>query len=199
MRLKRDFYERNTLTVAKELLGKTLVVLVDNVPVKSKIVETEAYIGPHDKAAHTYNNRRTMRTETMVLTGGHAYVYQIYGMYFCLNVTTSLKEKPEAVLIRAVEPIEHIEILKKHRKIKIKRERDLTNGPGKLCQALKIDKRIDGVDFVTNDGYYIEDEKSSLEAIEIISAKRIGIDYAEEYKDKAWRFYIKDNVYVSKK
>ena len=161
----------------------------------TKIVETEAYMGPEDKAAHSYNNRRTQRTEVMFGRPGKAYVYMIYGMYYCLNIVAGEEEIPEAVLIRGVEPIEGIEILKQNRKIKGKQINNLTNGPGKLCEALAIDKSLNGSDLVFGNEIYILDSK---EKPDIVKSKRINIDYAEEYVNKLWRFYIRDNIFVSR-
>ena len=197
MFLTEKFYRQDALTVARELVGKKLVRKIGDKKIVSKIVETEAYMGPEDKASHAYNNKRTKRTETMFCEGGIAYIYLIYGMYHCFNVVTASKGKPEAVLIRAVEPLNGFEIMRENRQIKSKRREDLTNGPGKLCQALKIDRSLDGIKFTKDkdNELYIEDilEKD----FEIERGKRINIDYAEEYKDKLWRFYLKGNSYLS--
>ena len=195
-KMDRDFFKQDAVTLAKELLGKILIRKVDGKIIKSLITETEAYVGPEDKGSHAYNNKRTKRTETMFKEGGHAYIYLIYGMYNCLNVVCADKGKPEAVLIRAVEPLNEINFIKNNRNIKSKKIEALTNGPGKLCQALKIDTSIDGIDLLNNDELYIEDNNFEKE---FVSAKRINIDYAEEYVHKLWRFYIKDNKFVSKK
>ncbi|QEK13467.1 DNA-3-methyladenine glycosylase [Crassaminicella thermophila] len=196
MKLGLEFYKQDALSLAKNLIGKILVRKINEKVIKCKIVETESYIGPEDKACHAYNNRRTNRTEVMFWEGGHAYVYLIYGMYNCLNIVAGERDKPEAVLIRALEPLNEFEFLKENRKIKSNKLKDLTNGPGKLCRALNITKDLNGYDLVNGDELYILD---NLEDVHIVSAKRINIDYAEEYKDKLWRFYIKDNAFVSKK
>lgn len=193
--LKREFYLQNAEIAAKELLGKYLVREYEGKKITCRIVETEAYIGPEDKACHAYNNRCTERTKVMFEEGGKAYIYFIYGMYYCLNIVVEREGKPEAVLIRGVEPVENREEIEKNRKIKSKKEQDLTNGPGKLCAALKIDKSLNGYDITKKGELYIT---AGEEIKEIISAKRINIDYAEEYKDKHWRFYIKGNKFVSK-
>ncbi|MDN5304986.1 MAG: DNA-3-methyladenine glycosylase [Fusobacteriaceae bacterium] len=197
MILDRKYFQNNALFLAKDLLGKILVRQVYGKEILCKIVETEAYIGPEDKACHAYNNKRTDRTEAMFLEGGYAYVYMIYGMYNCLNIVVNKKDKPEAVLIRAVEPLNELEYLKKNRNIKSKKIVDLTNGPGKLCKALKIDKKLNKYDLCKNKKLFILDNNDKN--FDIIESKRINIDYAEEYKDKLWRFYIKDNKFVSKK
>ncbi|PAB59896.1 DNA-3-methyladenine glycosylase [Anaeromicrobium sediminis] len=196
MKLNKEFYTVDCIRLAKNLLGKILVRRLDDKLVKCKIVEVESYIGPEDKACHAYNNKKTNRTEAMFKEGGYAYIYLIYGMYNCLNIVSGIKDKPEAVLIRAVEPLNEIEILKKYRNIKSNKIEDLTNGPGKLCKALNIDRSLNKLDLVESDELYIEDSK---EKFEIIESTRINIDYGEEYKDKLWRFYIKDNKYISKK
>lgn len=193
--LKKEFYLKNAEIAAKELLGKYLVREYEGKKIVCKIVETEAYIGPEDKACHAYNNRFTERTKVMFEEGGKAYIYFIYGMYYCLNIVVEREGKPEAVLIRGIEPVENIEEIKNNRSIKSKKEQDLTNGPGKLCTALKIDKSLNGYDITQKGELYITEGE---EIEEIITAKRINIDYAEEYKDKHWRFYIKGNKFVSK-
>ncbi len=193
--LKKEFYLKNAEIAARELLGKYLVREYEGKKIVCKIVETEAYIGPEDKACHAYNNRCTERTKVMFEEGGKAYIYFIYGMYYCLNIVVEREGKPEAVLIRGIEPVENIEEIKNNRSIKSKKEQDLTNGPGKLCTALKIDKSLNGYDITQKGELYITEGE---EIEEIITAKRINIDYAEEYKDKHWRFYIKGNKFVSK-
>ncbi len=193
--LKKEFYLQNAEIVAKELLGKYLVREYEDKKIVCKIVETEAYIGPEDKACHAYNNKCTERTKIMFEEGGKAYIYFIYGMYYCLNIVVEREGKPEAVLIRGIEPIENREEIEKNRKIKSKKEQDLTNGPGKLCTALKIDKSLNGYDITKKGELYIVEGES---AGDIKSTTRINIDYAEEYKDKHWRFYIKGNKFVSK-
>ncbi|WP_027338607.1 DNA-3-methyladenine glycosylase [Halonatronum saccharophilum] len=195
MRLDSSFYKRDGLTLAKDLLGKLLVREVAGERIVTTIVETEAYLGPRDKACHAYDNKRTKRTEVMFWEGGRAYVYLIYGMYNCFNVVASKEGIPEAVLIRAAEPLQGLETIKKNRSIKSKKIEDLTNGPGKLCQALQIDRELNGYDMVSGDEIYILD---SDEKVEVVADKRINIDYAQEYKDKEWRFYIEGNSFVSR-
>ena len=195
MRLDLPFYQKDAVTLAQDLLGKLLVREINGRKIISKIVEVEAYMGPEDKGAHTYNNRRTERTEVMFWRAGHAYIYIIYGMYYCLNVVAAEEDIPQGVLIRAVEPIEGLDIIKKNRPIKSKKIQDLTNGPGKLCQALDIDMDLRGTDLVHGQDLYILD---NTETFETVASKRINIDYAEEYRDKPWRFYIKNNIFVSK-
>ncbi|BBE30760.1 putative 3-methyladenine DNA glycosylase [Tepiditoga spiralis] len=194
--LDKSFYMQDGITVSKSLLGKILVRKINNKYILCKIVETEAYMGPEDKASHAYNNKRTKRTETMFKEGGCSYVYLIYGMYNCLNIVVNKKDIPQAVLIRAVEPLNYLNTIKTFRKIKSKRIYDLTNGPGKLCKALNIDKTFDGYDLIKGKELFIIDGSISNK---IKESKRINIDYAEEYKNKLWRFYIEENKFVSKK
>jgi DNA-3-methyladenine glycosylase len=197
LKLPREFYTRgNVLLVARQLLGCRLVVrAADGVRVAGRIVETEAYAGPEDKASHAYGNRRTPRTETMFAVGGTAYVYFIYGMYYQFNVVTGRAGVPHAVLVRGLEPLEGIERMRERRPVK--RDRDLTSGPGKLCQALGLDRSFNGED-LGGERVWLEAADRKLKPRQIASGPRVGIDYAEEYIDKPWRFWIKDNPYVSR-
>ena len=202
-RLPREFYLRSdTLQVAQDLIGKLLVVPTETGErVSGIIVETEAYLGEIDKAAHSYNNRRTARNEITYAVGGHAYVFFIYGMYFQFNVVCGAKDSPHVVLIRAVEPVEGIEIMRERRLQKNTGakmpDKNLSSGPGKLCIALNINRRLNGEDLLGNN-IWLEDFKTfAPEDIKI--GKRIGIDYAEEFAEKPWRFWLKDNEFVSKK
>jgi len=195
-KLPREFYTRpNTLQIARELLGKLLVVASKDAPrISGMIVETEAYKGPQDKASHAFGHRRTSRTETMYGLGGTAYVYFIYGMYCQFNVVTNAAETPHAILVRAIEPIEGREVMQERRLVKA--DRDLTNGPGKLCIALNIDRRFDRADLLGED-IWIEEFKI-IKPRQIASGPRVGINYAEEYVTKPWRYWIKDNPFVSR-
>lgn len=200
MKLKNDFYNRETLNVARDLLGKVLVHNMNGEILRGRIVETEAYLGVIDKAAHSYGGKKTERVEIMYGPPGRAYIYFIYGMYYLFNVVTKEEGTPEAVLIRGVEPLEGIETMAKNRygkTIDVLSNRqiiNLTNGPGKLCMAMKIDKDLNGEDLCENT-LYIEDNQ---DVFDIVTDKRIGIDYAEEAIDFPFRFYIKGNKYVSK-
>jgi DNA-3-methyladenine glycosylase len=202
-KLPRKFYNRDSVTVAKELLGKYLVHVIEGEKLVGKIVEVEAYMGPTDKAAHSYNNRRTERNEIMYGEPGFSYVYIIYGMYNCVNVVVEQPGKPQAILIRGLEPTKGLEIMSKFRYSKSYEELSkrevigLTSGPGKLCKALNIDRSHNGLDLCGDELYIFEENEKS--AFEMVSTTRINIDYAEEAKDFPWRFYIKDNPYVSKK
>lgn len=195
-KLPRSFYTRpNVVTVARDLLGKLLVVPASNGQrVSGVIVETEAYRGPLDRAAHSYGGRRTQRTEPMYAIGGTAYVFFVYGMYYQFNVVTNAAETPHAILIRALEPVEGIELMRKRRHNQP--DRNLTKGPGKLCIALGIDRKLDGADLLGNE-VWLED-RPPIRRSQINSGTRIGIDYAGEWINKPWRFWIKDNPYVSR-
>ena len=203
MIVKKEFYNRSALDIAKDLLGKVLVREVDGKVLRGKIVETEAYIGANDKACHAYNGRRTKRTEVLYEEGGISYIYFLYGLYHCFNVVTNKKDVAEAVLIRALEPlnefdyISNIRYKKSYEELTKAQFKNLTNGPSKLCLAYLLDKDLNGVKLYEKGPVYITDD--SNEDFKIIETKRIGIDYAEEAKDVLWRFYIKDNIYVSKK
>lgn len=196
-KLSREFYTRsNVLTVARQLLGKLLVVPTgDGRRVSGMIVETEAYRGPQDRASHAYGGRRTNRTETMYQMGGTAYVYFVYGMYYQFNVVTNVKDLPHAVLIRTVEPVDGIDLIRKRRHAQP--DHNLTNGPGKLCIALGIDRKLDRADLL-GDSVWLEDA-AKVPSSRIASGPRIGIDYAEEWVDKPWRFWVKGNSYVSRR
>ncbi|MBL8180322.1 MAG: DNA-3-methyladenine glycosylase [Blastocatellia bacterium] len=196
MKLPRSFYiPKDTVTIARELLGKLLVVPdADGRRVSGMIVETEAYLGIGDRAAHSFGGRRTARNEVTYGLGGHAYVFFIYGMYHQLNVVTGPAERPHVVLIRAVEPIEGIELMRERRGRK--RDRDLASGPGKLCIALAIDRSFNNENF-RGDRIWIENFRS-LKATEIAVGKRIGIDYAGEDSDLPYRFWIGKNNFVSR-
>jgi DNA-3-methyladenine glycosylase len=196
-KLPRKFYTRDdTLLIARQLLGQRLVAPTsDGARVSGRIVETEAYMGPEDRAAHSFGNRRTPRTETMFARGGVAYVYFIYGMYYQFNVVTNIESIPHAVLVRALEPLEGIEIMSERRPVKD--DRALTNGPGKLCLAMGIDRSYNRADLLGN-LIWIEEGDGNIAESEIASGPRIGIDYAGEYVHKPWRFWIRDNPYVSK-
>jgi DNA-3-methyladenine glycosylase len=195
-RLERGFYTRpNVLTIARDLLGRLLVVPeADGTRVSGIIVETEAYRGPADRASHAYGGRRTKRTETMYQLGGTAYVYFVYGMYHQFNAVTNLRDVPHAVLIRALEPLEGIELMRERRSGRA--DRELANGPGRLCIALSIDRRHDGADLLA-DRIWIEEGRGRVRASAIASGPRVGIDYAGEWVTKPWRFWIRGNQYVS--
>jgi DNA-3-methyladenine glycosylase len=196
-KLPREFYARqNVLTVARELLGKLLVVPAnDGSRVSGMIVETEAYRGPEDRASHAYGGRRTKRTETMYQLGGSVYVYFVYGMYYQFNVVTNIRDTPHAVLVRALQPVEGIEDMRDRRQTHS--DRNLTSGPGKLCIAMGIDRKLDREDLLGERVWIEEGEK--IPRTRIATGPRVGIDYAEEWTEKPWRFWLKDNPFVSKR
>lgn len=203
MILRKEFYRSGALELAKELLGKIIVRKVDGKILRGKIVETEAYIGAIDKASHAYNGRRTERTEPLFHEGGIAYVYFIYGLYHCFNVISGEKDKGEGVLIRAIEPLNEFDYISQKRfkknfgELSNAKKKTLTNGPSKLCMAYSIDKSDNYKKLYEDGDFYIED--SDEKNFDIVETTRIGIDYAEEAVEFPWRFYIKDNSYISVK
>lgn len=201
-KLSRSFYGRDSVTVARELLGKVLVHKTGGQELRAIIVETEAYGGIPDKAAHSYGRKKTPRTKIMFGDPGFSYVYLIYGIYNCFNIVVAKEGDPQAVLIRALEPLEGLETMainrynKGYKELSQKQIYGLTNGPGKLCMAMNIDRSWNGED-LSQDTLYLEAGKE--EEQKIVRAKRIGIDYAQEAKDYLWRFYLRDNPFVSAK
>ncbi|WP_238883599.1 DNA-3-methyladenine glycosylase [Clostridium sp. YIM B02551] len=205
MRLEREFFARETVQVAKELLGKVLVREVDGQILKGKIVETEAYVGPIDKASHAYGFKKTARVEPLYGKPGISYVFSIYGMYVCFNIITFKEGSPEGVLIRALEPVQGIDSMsvnrfkKEYNKLETRKIKELTNGPSKLCIAMNITKKEHNfIDLITSSELYVEDGEA-VNNRDIVETTRIGIDYAEEARYFPWRFYIKENEFVSKK
>jgi DNA-3-methyladenine glycosylase len=195
-KLPREFYTRpDVLAVARDLLGKKLVVPGRNGQwVSGIIVETEAYRGPEDRASHAWNGRRTQRTETMYGAGGTAYVYFVYGMYNQFNVVTNVEDIPHAVLVRALEPSEGLAIMRRRRPGRS--EYELTSGPGRLCLAMGIDRKLDKADLL-GDRVWLEDGMA-ISPRRIARGPRIGIDYAEKWIEKPWRFWVKGNPFVSR-
>ena len=196
-KLPRKFYTRDVLIVAKELLGKILVKKEKGLILSGVIVEVEAYDGEIDKAAHTYIGR-TKRNEIMFGTGGFFYVYFTYGAHFCCNIVTGIEGKGTAVLIRAVEPLEGEKIMIKNRfgrDLKNEKEKfNLTSGPGKVCQAFSITKEHYGIDLTGNEIFIINSR--TLNEDEIGVSQRIGIKKSVHLP---WRFFIKNNKYISRK
>jgi DNA-3-methyladenine glycosylase len=190
--LKRAFYERNTVRVAKELLGKVLVRRLGDTSLEGIIVETEAYRGYDDAASHAYRGP-TRRNQVMFGEPGHAYVYFTYGMHYCLNVTTEPAGQPGAVLIRAVQPVKGIVEMKKRRRTE--HIKDLSNGPAKLTQAFAVTKALNGHDLTSAHELYVA-EPSHPRRVRITATNRIGIKAGSE---KPWRFSIKGNPFVSKR
>ena len=179
--LAREFYDRDTQIVAQELLGKWLIHEAGGRRRVGKIVETEAYLGPHDLAAHSAKGR-TARTETMFGPPGHAYVYLIYGMHHCMNVVTEREGVAAAVLLRAVEPVADLP--------------GRTCGPGLLCRALEIDRRLNGHDLLSDDFFIAA--PPAAEVFQVVKRPRIGVDYAKHWAKRLLRYYIKGNPFVSR-
>ncbi|HLV67658.1 MAG TPA: DNA-3-methyladenine glycosylase [Polyangiaceae bacterium] len=180
-KLSRAFYARGADLVAQALLGKLLVHATDGVRRVGRIVEVEAYLGPHDRAAHSARGL-TERTKVMFGPPGHAYVYFIYGMHWCMNVVTGREGIASAVLLRALEPVENIV--------------GSTRGPALLCRAMQIDGRHNGHDLLSDDLYIAAPRRR--DAFVIVRRPRIGVDYAGHWARRLLRFYIKGNPYVSK-
>jgi DNA-3-methyladenine glycosylase len=196
VKLPADFYTHaDVVTVARRLLGTRLVVPTrDGRRVAGIIVETEAYQGPEDRASHAYAGRRTRRTETMYARGGTAYVYFVYGMYHQFNVVTNTADVPHAVLVRALEPVEGLDLMRRRRAGEP--DRNLTSGPGKLCIALGIDRRLDGAD-LRGERIWLERARRVAPAA-IAAGPRVGIDYAREWAARPWRFWLRGNPFVSR-
>ena len=196
MILTQRFYEKDVIAVSQELLGKILVHASPEGLTSGIIVETEAYRGPEDLAAHSALGRRTERVEQMYGEKGRAYIYFIYGMYWCFNVTAgNISGKPEAVLVRALEPLQGKDLMAKRRETP--NVLNFTNGPAKLCMAMGLSKAQNKAD-LTDQPLYIKNAPS-VPAENVIATTRIGVDYSGEWKDKPWRFYVKNSQYVSMK
>jgi len=198
-RWTNEMFEADAQSLARSLLGATLVRrLANGSRLTGAIVETEAYLGVMDGASHSYGGRRTKRNETMYAAPGTAYVYLIYGMYNCFNVVCGEVDEPTAVLVRALAPREGLEAMRTSRP-KARRERDLCSGPGKLCQALSIDRGLDGLSLATSDDLFIEGASGPPPGSKVVRAARIGVDYAGEWAHEPLRYYLDDSEHVSKK
>jgi DNA-3-methyladenine glycosylase len=180
-KLPRAFYDRDTITVAHELLGKWLVHVCRGVERIGRIVEVEAYLGPHDLAAHSARGL-TERTKVMFGPPGHAYVYFIYGMHHCMNVVTEREGHASAVLLRALEPVREVT--------------GRTSGPGLLCRAMRIDRRLNAHDLLSDD-FFIAAPPATGPVV-IVKRPRVGVDYARHWAKRHLRFYLKDNPFVSR-
>ena len=191
-KLPRSFYEQQTVDVAKQLLGKYLVRKHPKGVTVGRIVETEAYIGPHDLACHA-SHGRTPRTEVMFGLAGHAYVYFVYGVHYMLNLVTEACNHPAAVLIRALEPIDGIELMEARRGTE--KRRALCSGPGKLCQAFAIDRSLNAAD-LCGGIIHIEDRGEPIP--KFLARPRVGVDYAGKWKDKPFRFLVRGNEFISR-
>lgn len=194
--------EDDPVRLAQRLLGQRLVRVIDGERLAGTIVETEAYLGPEDRAAHTYGGRRTPRVRSMYLAGGHAYVYFTYGAHYCLNVVAGREDEGVAVLIRALEPTEGIQTMFANRP-GAKRVEDLCSGPGKLTQALRIDRTLDGVDLRTSDVLFIEQLRLRPLPKRLVGrSARIGLNPADhtwgDWAERHLRFFIRGNPHVSR-
>lgn len=197
-----DFFVRPTLIVAQALLGQHLIREIDGQRLSGLIVETEAYIGPHDSASHA-SKGRTSRTEIMFGPPGHTYIYLVYGMHYMLNLVTEPAEFPAAVLIRAIEPLEGMEVMQANRLRRpstpsARHPIHLTSGPAKLCQALCIDKSLNNWNITLGQKLWLESGNTPPDS-DIATGPRVGIDYAQpEDRAAPWRFWIRGNQFVSK-
>ena len=199
MKLEHSFYNRDAHIVARELLGKILVRKTKEGTVKGRIVEVEVYKGTPesmDHACHAFPMKRTARTEVMFGEAGHAYIYLIYGMYSCLNLVCNEAQVPECVLIRALEPVDGLELMQARRRQQ--KPYALCSGPGKLCQAFALTKADSGISLCGEELYVIDQAKGFGEFM-ISESKRINIDYAGEAKDFLWRYTITKHPYLSVK
>ena len=192
--LPRTFFADDAVVVARRCIGACVVAQSDTGLMIGRIVEAEAYRGPEDRASHSFGNRRTARTEVMFGPSGHAYVFQIYGQHFHLNAVTGPVGSPQAVLIRALEPLEGLQLMAQRRSMPSERL-ELTNGPGKLCKAFGIDKSFYGWDLTAGRRLFFTEGKESLR---VLSSRRVGVEYAGESADLRWRFFDADSPYVSK-
>lgn len=197
MKLDYDFYRReNVNQISRELLGKFLYTRIDGRLTGGMIVETEAYAGAADRASHAWNNRRTARTEIMYRAGGVSYIYLCYGIHYLFNVITNLEEVPHAILIRALEPVEGINIMLKRRKMGTI-SHNLTGGPGMLTQALELTLDQNGLDLKGSD-VWIEDHNIGFGTQDIIASPRVGVSYAGNDAKKPWRYRVRANRWTSK-
>jgi DNA-3-methyladenine glycosylase len=195
--LPKSFYRRPAETVARDLLGRYLVRELDGERLALRLVETEAYLGSPDRASHAWAGRRTARNESLYLAGGHAYVYFIYGMHYCLNAVTGEAGVGSAVLLRAAEPVAGEERMRENRRLTAKtRPGDLAGGPGKICQALAIGRELDGV-LLDRPPLYIA-RGEPVAAGEVVASPRIGVDYAGEAAGWPLRFSVRGNPHVSR-
>lgn len=192
-KLGRDFFDRDTVEVAQDLLGKVLVRRVDGMTLSGRITETEAYVGRMDKACHAYGYKRTARTETLFAPPGTAYIYLIYGIYHCLNFVTEPEGEPSAVLLRGLEPVEGMAEMARRRfgkepkQLTSYQKKNFMNGPGKVCLALGLTRAQNGLD-LTGEELFLIDDGSPRPSFH--TGTRIGIDYAEEAVHFPWRFYL---------
>tara|TARA_R110000851_G_scaffold15726_2_gene51873 strand:+ start:112 stop:711 length:600 start_codon:yes stop_codon:yes gene_type:complete len=199
LKLPQSYYlQDDVVVIARDLIGKKILSVMGGELTSGIITETEAYRGYDDKACHAHLGRFTERTKIMYEEGGVAYVYLCYGIHHLFNVITNSKDRADAVLIRAVEPLAGIEVMLERRS-KDQLDKTLTSGPGNFTKAFGLDRSHYGAD-LTGDQVWIEEDKSvALKEEDLTVSTRIGIDYAEEDKDLPWRFYLNSSIYVSKK
>ncbi|MBI4517240.1 MAG: DNA-3-methyladenine glycosylase [Deltaproteobacteria bacterium] len=194
--MSRRFFARDALTLAQALLGAVLVHEAPDGTAAGRIVEAEAYRGPEDRAAHSYGGRRTPRNEVMYGPAGHAYVYFIYGMHYCFNVVAAGRDQPEAVLIRALEPLAGVELMRARRGVnEAMPPAALARGPANLCRALGIDRRLNGANLLS--GPLRIERGAALATERIVAATRVGVAYAGEHALRLWRFYDRTSAAVS--
>ena len=197
-KLPESFYSKDTVDVAQNLLGCILVRVTDTGQIlNGKIVETEAYLGLQDECCHSFNGRHTKRTETMYLPAGHAYIYFTYGMHHCFNIVTGNTQEPEAVLIRALEPLKGLKEMERNRGQSSKSI--LTTGPGNLCQALNLTRELNGEKLFGKQAQRIFLLKGDKRVEDITSSFRIGLPVSNDHAFLPLRFYIRDNPFVSAK
>jgi DNA-3-methyladenine glycosylase len=201
-RLPRSFYAQDPVTLARALLGQLLVRVIDgDTRLAGRIVETEAYLGVLDQAAHTFGGRRTPRNASMWGPAGHAYVYFIYGLHHCMNVVADGPDTPTAVLLRALEPVEGLAAMRAHRATRGRpsrwRDTDLCSGPAKLAQALRLDRSLDGADLVRGETLFIE-RRPRVPTAQVVVTPRIGVAYAGPWAAEPLRFYVSGSPHVSR-
>lgn len=196
--LPLSYYQNDDVVfLAKDLLGKKLCTKIDGKLTSGIITETEAYCGRNDKACHANNGKRTARTEVMFQQGGKSYVYLCYGVHNLFNITSNIDGLADAILVRAIQPLDGVEIMLERRN-KTSLHKSLSSGPGTLTKALAIDRSFYGADLQGPD-IWIEDIGQQLSPSEVVETTRIGVDYAGEDSLRPWRFYIKDSDWVSKR
>ncbi|MBT8233055.1 MAG: DNA-3-methyladenine glycosylase [Saprospiraceae bacterium] len=189
------FQDEDPISIARSLLGKFLISNLDNKSIVTRIVETEAYKAPEDKASHAFDNKKTKRTKTMFELGGISYIYLCYGLHQMFNIVTGPKDIPHAILIRAVEPIAGISFIKERRKVKS--PLNYCNGPGKLCNALGINKNLNAFNVCDKEMPIWIGDNDMIDENKIIASPRVGVGYAEECAHWPFRFYIDGNPHVS--
>ncbi|MFL7790541.1 MAG: DNA-3-methyladenine glycosylase [Anaerolineae bacterium] len=195
-RLGRDFFARDTLAVARELLGQRLVRVLEGKRLSGRIVEVEAYVGEEDQACHARSGR-TERNASMYGLPGCAYVYFIYGMHHCLNVVTEQEGFPAAVLVRALEPLEGIDVMRARRGGRT--EVELVSGPARLCQALAIDRQFDGADLCESDADLFIEQEEGVPGGAVVTGPRVGVRGDDAALAALWRFCVRDSRYVSRR